>query len=786
MSTTTQELPAVLQNISQLLRTEDDLDKVESLKEQLIKEKSSLDIQLRSKSTAELESTIENINLLSVCQEDVRGLKDDISKINKIAGDSFGSIKRYELINKITKVHEIFDQSTDIVEKISSFNQDLDEIDQLIDAEDYENVDIDYEVPNLLLIHYKLNKLRDFQERLLELGEHSNEDSKFIVKKVITKIYDVIKKFDTLLENIIVGLVESVKITNNSLVIRLAKIIDFEEREDLKIESVKEVLTQKNVKGSSNRGLFDQIINGTIQGRIQQRNYKKFFLTKIEESIQEIFQNCWETYQQKDNMFEILDNLDWVFHDLMSIKLDMSKLMPSRWDIFKVYYDLYYKELNILINRLIESEPETLIILEILDFDNKFKDIMVEEFGFSKQENKTIIGEKEKEKLLSDYLSLIILKMNEWMTNLSKTEQDVFKLRIQAPDVDSENLYALEGTKIVFQMFTQQCDVASGSGQGKILAGVVEEFGKLLITRQARWSGLIKTEVQKLLTINHKEPSSGKNSSTTEETEEDTVPPGLIEYLIALANDQMRGADYTEAISNKYGGMVSKKYSTMIHDSLEQVIDGFANLAKQSCDALIVIIFDDLKVALDEIFSKNWYNSNYSQQISDTLYEYLGDLKQSTNSYLFEILSEEIVEETILRYLGNLNKDSLKLKNSHDKFVNTVKADFEIFYKLFINFVDQSIIDDKFRIIEDFMDLSSEQDDDQVVQLWLNTVSKFNDINIDFLNLILKARKDTGSSDSKAILAKAKSEQDLYLQEHQYELTPSFMNRFIISKKLKK
>ncbi|CAM9011209.1 unnamed protein product [Wickerhamomyces anomalus] len=781
MATTSPNLPIVLQNISQLLRTEDDLDKVETLKEQLLKEKSSIDVQLKSQSQAQLESTIEDINSLNICQDDIRELKDNITKINKIADDSFGSIKRYELINKITKIHEIFDQSTDIVENISSFNNNLQEVEELIETEDYENVDIDFEIPSLLEIHYKLNKLRDFQERLLLLSDSSNEDHKFIVKRVVSKIYDVIKKFDKLLENIIIGLVESVKINNNSLVIRLAKIIDFEEREDIKIDALKGIIS-KNSKNNSQNSLFEQIVNGTIKGRTTARNYKQFFIDKVEESIHEIFQNCYETYKQKENMFEILDNLDWVFHDLICVKQDLVKLVPPRWNIFTVYYDFYYRELNILINKLIESEPETLIILEILDFDNKFKDIMISEFGFTKQENKSIIGDVEKEKLLSDYLNLIVLKMNEWMFNLQKTEHEVFRSRIQAPEVDSENLYALEGTKIVFQMFTQQCDVASGSGQGKILAGVVEEFGGLLIKRQSKWGELIKNEVQKLLTLNNK---SKKDVGVDGVNDDDKVPPGLIEYLIALANDQMRGADYTEAISNKYGGMVSSKYSTIIHNALEKVIDGFANLAKQCCDALIVIIFDDLKIALDEIFSKDWYNSNYSQQVSDTLYEYLGDLKQSMNSYLFEILSEEIVEETVLRYLSNLNKD-VKFKNNNDKFVNSVKRDFEIFYKLFINFIDQEIIESKFRIVEDFMDLSTETNDDHIVELWIQLVSKFNDISIDFLALILKARKDIDSTPSKAILSKSKIEQDKFLQENQYELTPSFMNRFVVTKKLKK
>lgn len=767
-----------LRNLSQLLRTEDDLDKVEKLKEQLNKEKSVMEVQLKSLTQAQLDQVIHSMDSLALCQEDVKDLRDNIERVNLIADRSFEGVSRYELINRTTKVHEIFEQSTKIAERVSQFHEELQMIDDLIEGAGYKEIDFESDVPELLNIHWKLNDLRDFQDQILELSLRSSDDSKFIVKKLTSRTAATVKKWDTLLENIISELVESVKVDNQGLVVRFAKIIEFEERHDARITAVRGILAKKEPKNGSD-GLFEQIVNGTIPFRVHSRGYKQFFITKLHESIHDIFHNCWKAFSTSENVFDILGNFDWVFQDLSCVKHDLSQLVPPKWNVFQLYYNLYYEELHTLIVRLIESEPETAFIIDILEFDNKFQDIMVTEFGFNKKEVQSIIGEKEKDQLFTDYLNLVVMMITGWMGNLSKTEQEVFKNRIQAPETDSENLYLLEGTKIVFQMFTQQCDAASGAGQGKILTGAINEFGKLLIKRQQQWSDLIKSEVHRLLLSNN--PDLREDG-----VELDPVPAGLIEYLTALANDQMRGADYTEAISGKYGAMVSKKYSSQIHTDLEAVIDGFASVAKQCCDAINVIIFDDLKVVMDKIFSKDWSNSNYVQQISDTLLEYLGDLKQSINQYLFEILCEEVVEESILRYLDNLNHD-IKFPKDHERFLGSVKRDFEIFYKLFIQFIGQDVIETKFKIVENFMDLATEPDLDQILVHWSSTLENFNDIKLEFLSLVLKARRDVDSNDAKLLIPRVKELQNKFLEEHKsYDFEQSFMGRFNLSKKLKK
>jgi BRCT domain type II-containing protein len=68
------------------------------------------------------------------------------------------------------------------------------------------------------------------------------------------------------------------------------------------------------------------------------------------------------------------------------------------------------------------------------------------------------------------------------------------------------------------------------SGQGMILARVVSETNRVMRGVQDQWTRIIEAEYRK----------------TTVRPEE--TPGGLVEYVIALANDQIKSADYAEAL----------------------------------------------------------------------------------------------------------------------------------------------------------------------------------------------------------------------------------------------
>lgn len=143
----------------------------------------------------------------------------------------------------------------------------------------------------------------------------------------------------------------------------LFKIFDLEEREDIKIAIIRHIIkkkeneadktsikklpnggvhesiTKKSVEYPTNRGFYQEILNGTISGRIQPRGDINFFHNNLKDSINEMFISVRQTYSG-EKRFEVLNNLDWVFNELMIVKDYLTKYTPDRWNIFQEYFDI--------------------------------------------------------------------------------------------------------------------------------------------------------------------------------------------------------------------------------------------------------------------------------------------------------------------------------------------------------------------------------------------------------------------------------------------------------------
>lgn len=795
-----------IQKVSDLIKDDLSLERIKDIKEQLSKEKSTIEYQLGKESEHYYGLVEESLSLLSVSQDSVKTIREKMQEVDKLNIENNSSIIRYEVIFNSTKLYEVIDMTSSIYDKIIKFNQLTPQIDQMLD-EEIEQDSLDSGCPYLLHIHYQLTLFRDFQDQMMAMAKASSDDVQRTVQKLFGQTIQLIEKFDKLLESLVFDVVELVRAGQISLVIRLFKIIDLEEREDLKIAATRNIIKKKEIElaNSLNKklpkskniskfadadtnkveypttdGIYQGIINGSIITRTEIRDYKNFVFDKIRQSIQDMFIEVRKEYQG-ERRFEVLENLDWIFNELLIVKEHISKYTPAYWKIFDKYFSLYFDELNLLIIELVESEPETLIILDILDFDKTFQQTLIKDFGFSKKETKSIIGDEQKEVLFADYLKLLVTKMNEWIGNLTKAEFDVFLERSTPPHSDSENILFLDGTKTCFQMFTQQVEVAAGSNQAKILVGVVEKFCGLLEQRQRAWIDKLQIEVKRLMNYNELYDIDPQNIPPESE-----CPGGLVEYLTAVANDQMRAADYAVAISTKYGKLVTKAYERSITNNIENTLDGFAEVAKCGSMGIITIIFDDLKKPYEEIFSKCWYTGSQAQQISDTLSEYLSEIKDQMNPFVFSTFIESIVEETILKFLSALHYEH-SFKNKNNKYLECMKRDFEIFYKLFIQYVPQDedkaiIVDDKFKLMEYFMDFSCGPTE-EVINTWNKCLGMYWDVPLEFLNSILNCRKDLDKSTTRQLMLEATrvSKNPHRMNEiMNAELPPTFIGRLTL------
>lgn len=284
----------------------------------------------------------------------------------------------------------------------------------------------------------------------------------------------------------------------------------------------------------------------------------------------------------------------------------------------------------------------------------------------------------------------------------------------------------------MFQMISQQIDVAADSGQGRVLVAVVEECVRVIKNRQTEWTELLQSEVKRQI-----------------DTPED-VPNGLVEYTMALANDQVLCADYTEAILGRTEPLVSSKYKAKISNGFNQSIDGFLDLAKFCMSIILQIVFNDLKPPLSSIFTSAWYGGSDVSRIIATLKEYTEDFQAHLNDYLFETLMEDTLVQFLKAYMGVSRNKQTKFKMP--AAIDQIRNDVRLAYGFFSQYIPGNVVQDYFRIFELVMTILSatkmsfSADMDELMAIYWDTPSWF-------VEGLINNRDDLDRTSSKELLA---------------------------------
>lgn len=714
------------------------------------------------------------------------------------------------------------------------------EIQHLMDADG--EFDFNSHMPNLLTIHYYLSQLRDVEDSARHYANQSTEDVRRTIQKHFVPLNEAVEQFDKVLFDISENLLEVVRTGDPSLVVRAAKIIDAEEKQDLAtriVEEIREensanetssggsVVTSKSVVGrqgaeihnnirrsvigQKSSGPFDlskdllnnnvasnaasstkEVMASTKEAPIEQtqrqniqslmgsikeihrirRNYPERFFEAIKKSVHSLFEGCIEAFT--GNPEEILDNLDWIYTDLQLTQLELVKCTPTRWNIFEKFVKYYHEELYAMLNAFLETEPNALVILKILNYVKEYYTTMEKVLGVPRDPLLTppLLDGKE-EKLYDDYLELIKLKLQEWRANLGSTEKNNFIERAVPPESDEDKRLGMQGEVIMFSIISQQVDVAAESGQARILVGTVEECGNILKERQASWEQTMREQVMLQLNDN----TDGKGVTNEDGTVTGAVPGGLVEYLMALANDQIKGADYAEAISGKTAGMVSKKYRNQVISTWDFVCDGFIGLAKSCIASLILIIFHDLRPPFEQLFAKSiWYKGKPIKQICDTIAEYTADCKTYLNPIIFDVFVDDILEETIIKYLAALQNNGVSL--SVPKATEQIKKDIEALYILFEkNYDNPEHVQAQFRVFEHLL-TTLESPIEELSNAFLSLRQDFWDAPLELFEAMVCARKDIDSKTAREIIATVRN-QALHQSEQPIEhQQPTYISQF--------
>jgi exocyst complex component 3 len=445
------------------------------------------------------------------------------------------------------------------------------------------------------------------------------------------------------------------------------------------------------------------------------KNYRNKIIQCIKDSIREKFKDALENDWQNPTSF--LDNLGWMYQDLIRIESDVVKCFPAGWKIYDLYIKEYHKTLDETIQRIVSDQPQASVLLALHAWLKEYKQNM-KELNVPEELIQPPLLDGKEQSLIDDYLGVIIKKLDEWSENLMRTEVEAFIQRKDAPELDADGMYGTQGAVILFQMINQQVDLAMESGQGVILARVITDVDRVMRGIQDQWTKVVDSEFKRQV-----------------EKPED-APGGLVEYSIALANDQIKCADYAEALSARIEPLVSEKYRVVINERLNDAIDGHLDVAKKCTQTLINIIFNDLKPATRQLFQPPWYDGIMTQ-IIDTAKDYTADYNSFLSPTLFEVLIADLLDAFIVTYLTALSKaPKLRLPAATDR----IRADIEAAFRFFGAYKKSQELQGDFEVVE--MILAMLEASKSLVFLAYWSFAKVHGPNIAFVESLMKCRGD--------------------------------------------
>lgn len=730
--------------LSELLRHPDDLDKIPMMKLDFVRKKTAIDSQLKNGLKDQLEITQTGMTGIADGQRTVQLIKEEMMKIDKLCAEAQNMIRDFPNINLVSQTHRNFSAVETMRFNIESFNERLDRVEAMLrdDDKDMENM------PNLLNIHYELTKLRNIKDDAMDQIERAGDSSlQTTLEDYFTRLDGIVDWFDEHIGAVAINLINVLMNGNNGLVVRLAVVIEAEEKSDIRVRALQDALKDHKEMAVRFRSITD--------GAKSVRGYKEKFLQAIEVAASKQFDETRAVFMEDNTKLE--KGFRWFFNELNAVKQGMVLLVPKKWKILRTYGTIYHKLMHDFLVEIVD-DPNTNQgqLLAILAWPEKYYKKMTK-LGFKPAELQPQVLDDREADLIQGFRQLIIKFLDQWLDRILAIEKKDFADR----NVDGSNLdqdeneyFRTKNLVDMWRMLTEQLDAASNSERVDVTEGVVDAMFIRLKARQQTWQKMLDDEASKYI-----------NSKV--DVDKDGFQP-LQDWLIATANDQIACIDddeeqgrygYLSSFRQKFEPMVSPAYIEHVEAEISMLNDGYVDLSTHCIAKFAQLVFAvDFKPVLPDIFTSKWYSSTTIQQMVYTFDEYINDYKGVLHHSLVDIFIEELAVELLVHYLSAVRNKGAKFKRQDpykDKIYNDISTAIE-----FLNtnaHLDPGVaasIKEKWKVTENFLQLI-EIDKSMVPDVYVQFKTEYWDLQLSWVEAVLRARDDFDRSLLNAVKARA-------------------------------
>jgi hypothetical protein len=666
-------------------------------------------------------------------------------KIDKLCAEAQNMILDFPNINLVSHTQRNFSAVDNMRKNLESFNSRLGQVEKLLreDDDDPENM------PNLLAVHYELTLLRNIRDDAMEQIVRADDSSlQSTLEDYFQRLDETIEWFDEHVGQIALNLINVLVNGNNGLVVRLAIVIEAEEKSDKRVLALQEAL--KDHKEMAAR--FQSITDGAKQVR----GYKEKFIQAIQIHADEQILEAKQAFLEDPSKLE--KNLRWFFNDLNAVKQGMVPLMPKKWKILRTYGRLYHKTMHdFLIGMIDDPDTSSANMLSILNWPEKYYAKM-KKIGFKEEDLVPQVLDGREPELVREFRQLIIRFLDQWIDRIHVTEKKDFADRnVEGSNLDADEYGYFRTKNLVdmWRMLREQVDAAGNSQRMDVTEGVVDAMILRLKSRQTIWQRLLDDEAAKY---------SGNNPELE-------GFQALQDWLVATANDQIACIDdnedegryaYLTSFRQKFAPLVSQPYLERADMSISELRDGYVDLSTHCIAKFAQLVFTvDFRTVIPDFFTPKWYTATTISQMVVTFEEYVGDYKSVLHHSLVDIFIEELSDELLIRYLSSVRNKGAKFKRT-DKFTEKIIDDLTTFF----TFIDNSAangylsadvndtIKQKWRVTEPFLELIRVEKA-AAPDVFAAFKADYWDLQLSWVEAVLRSRDDFDRSMLNAVKARA-------------------------------
>ncbi|KAF2847193.1 exocyst complex component Sec6 [Plenodomus tracheiphilus IPT5] len=736
--------------LAELLRHPEDLDKIPALKAEFTRKKAAVDGQLRHGLKEQLELTQSGMSSITEGQRTVNLIKEEMMKIDKLCAEAQNMIQDFPHINLVAQTHKNFESVEKMRSDIQTFEERLENLENLLAQDDEDPAN----QPYLLQIHYGLTQLRDIRDEAMdqikntedastELIDNLTLESGVTVQDLFARLDDVIEWFDKHIGEACINLIELVQTGNDGMVVRLAVVVEEEEKTDKKVKALQDA--QREYKDLASR--FKSIASGPKEIR----GYKDKFITSIEyvckAQMEEVREKFIDDPEKIDKYFK------WYFNNLNTVKLGMENLMPKKWKILQVYTNIYHKQMHDFLISFAEDEslgPQYL--LAVINWVDKYYAKM-QKLGFSEEQLQPHVIDNRSPELIRTYRQVIIQAVDQYVDRINAQDRKSFLDQDRtAYEVNPDGIFQTRSLGDIWTLFSQNLSVAASSERADVAEGVVDSMFRALITRQRIWNQLITEE---------KEKYAGPTPSLDGE--------GVAvfqEWLVAIANDQIiciddgeepnAQASFVTVFEREVTPLVSQTYlSDRLPMQIDELRNGYIDISSHCIQIFCQLIFlTDFKPILSKFFTPDWYNRTDMASIITTFKDYLSDYDDLLHRSLRDLLIDSLADELLIQYLSSIRNKGARFRRT-DAYAAKIKDDLITAFEFFRSYGQQGLeITQRWRAVEYFLKLL-ESDKSQVQWVFVEFKRGYRDVGVGWVEAVLRSRDDFERSMLNAVKAKA-------------------------------